>query len=174
MLCSTIIYPIQLSWICIYLKESIQGICKCLTYRFEDNIVWEPGLREVAFLKIWYSASEVFVHLPCPSSNLVYKSLESTLAQMLLPSMQADSPAQTLRCQLGSSNNQQTWCTESSPCGLCYQGSANSIPDLWWDLPICTRCLHQKLYTQQKYYTLSKKSSWILIKVQFSQKNASY
>ncbi len=31
------------------------------------------------FITIWYSASEVFVHLPCPSSNLVYRSLELTL-----------------------------------------------------------------------------------------------
>ncbi len=30
-------------------------------------------------ITVWYSASEVFVHLPCPSSNLVYRSLESTL-----------------------------------------------------------------------------------------------
>ncbi len=30
-------------------------------------------------ITVWYSASEVFVHLRCPSSNLVYRSLESTL-----------------------------------------------------------------------------------------------
>ncbi len=44
-------------------------------------------LGEVVFLKIWNQywlpsdtgATEVFVHLPCPSSNLVYRSLESTL-----------------------------------------------------------------------------------------------
>ncbi len=51
-------------------------------------LIWRYHcLGEVAFLKIWnqywlvwYSASEVFVHLPCPSSNLVYRALESTLA----------------------------------------------------------------------------------------------
>ncbi len=30
-------------------------------------------------ITVWYSVSEVFVHLPCPSSNLVYRSFESTL-----------------------------------------------------------------------------------------------
>ncbi len=53
--------------------ESIQEICKRPTYRFEDTIVWER----------WHFLIQgiirVFVHLPCPSSNLVYRSFESTL-----------------------------------------------------------------------------------------------
>ncbi len=30
-------------------------------------------------ITVWYSASGFFVHLPCPSSNLVYRFLESNL-----------------------------------------------------------------------------------------------
>ena len=64
------------------LLESIQGICKSPTYRFEDTIVWERCISEdlkSISITVWYSASEVFVHFPCPSSNLVYRSFESTL-----------------------------------------------------------------------------------------------
>ncbi len=65
--------------------ESIQGICKRPTYinlkipLFEKGSISED-LQSI-LITIWYSASEVFVHLPCPSSNLVYnRPLESTLA----------------------------------------------------------------------------------------------
>ncbi len=34
-------------------------------------------------ITVWYSSSEVFVHLPCPSSNLVSRSLESTLDKIV-------------------------------------------------------------------------------------------
>ncbi len=70
--------------------ESIQGIRKRPTYRFEDTIVWERflfisgGISEdlkSILITVWYSTSEVFVHLPCSSSNLVYRSLESTLSK---------------------------------------------------------------------------------------------
>ncbi len=33
-------------------------------------------------ITVRYSTSQVFVHIPCPSSNLVYRSLESTLVWM--------------------------------------------------------------------------------------------
>ncbi len=63
--------------------ESIQGIRKRPTHRFEDTIVWERWYfwrSEINIdYRLIYSASEVFVDLPCPSSNLVYRSLESTL-----------------------------------------------------------------------------------------------
>ncbi len=35
-------------------------------------------------ITVWYSASELFVHLPCPSSNLVYRFLELTLNELLV------------------------------------------------------------------------------------------
>ncbi len=67
------------AWFEIILLESIQGICKRPTYPFEDTIVWERWHFWRSEITVWYSASEVFVHLPCPSSNLVHRSLESTL-----------------------------------------------------------------------------------------------
>ncbi len=60
-------------------KESIQGIRKRPTYRFENTIVWERWHFWRSEINIDYSASKGFVHLPCPSSNFVYRSLESTL-----------------------------------------------------------------------------------------------
>ncbi len=67
----------------VLVLESIQWICKRPTYRFEDTIVWERWhfwRSEINIdYTVWYSASDVFVHLRCPSSNLVYRSLESTL-----------------------------------------------------------------------------------------------
>ncbi len=70
------------------MTESTQGIDKRPTHRFEDTIVWERCYFwrseiniDLIPYTVWYSASEVFVHLPCPSSNLVYNSLESTLVQ---------------------------------------------------------------------------------------------
>ncbi len=52
--------------------ESIQAIRKRPKYRFEDTIVWErwyfwrPEIN-IDYRLIQYSASEVFVYLPCPS-----------------------------------------------------------------------------------------------------------
>ncbi len=34
-------------------------------------------------ITVRYSISQFFAHLPCPSSNLVYRSLESTLHQLV-------------------------------------------------------------------------------------------
>ncbi len=63
--------------------ESIQGIRKCPTYRFEERGGISEDLKSI-LITVWYvSASDVFVHLPCPSSNLVYRSLESTLRCMI-------------------------------------------------------------------------------------------
>ena len=79
-------------------KISIQTCLKLHLYLFltdmqTSNIsIWRYHcLGEVAFLKIWnqyWSLSDtvhqrVFVHLPCPSSNLVHRSLESTLVNGL-------------------------------------------------------------------------------------------
>ena len=53
----------------------------CLTDMQTSNTsIWRYHyLGEVAFLKTWitlrYSTSQIFVHLPFPSSNLVYRSL---------------------------------------------------------------------------------------------------
>ncbi len=44
---------------------------------------WYFWRSEINIETVWYNASEVFVHLPCPSSNLVYRSLESTLRDIL-------------------------------------------------------------------------------------------
>ncbi len=66
------------------LLELIQGICKHPTYWFEHTTVWERWhfwRCQINIDYVWYSASEVFVHLSCPSSNLVYRSLKSTLRQ---------------------------------------------------------------------------------------------
>ncbi len=49
----------------------------------------EGGISEdlkSILITIWYSASEVFVHPLCPSSNFVYRSLESTLVSLLCDS----------------------------------------------------------------------------------------
>ena len=62
--------------------ESIQWICKRPTYRFEYTIVWERWHFWRSEINIDYRLIQCirgFVHLPCPSSNLVYRSLESTL-----------------------------------------------------------------------------------------------
>ena len=62
--------------------ESIQGICKCPTYRFEDTIVWERWHFWRSEINIDYHLIQCIrgfcSYLPCPSSNLVYRPLEST------------------------------------------------------------------------------------------------
>ncbi len=88
--CPQVLKKSNIFWkkIWMIMLESIQGICK----RTSNIQIWRYHcLREVVFLKIWNQywlpsdtvhrsrGSEVFVHLPCPSSKLVYRSLESTL-----------------------------------------------------------------------------------------------
>ncbi len=73
------------------LLESIQGIYKRPTYRFGDTIVWERWHFWRAEINIDYCLIQCirgFIHLPCPSSNLVYRSLELTLMQCKLFSIQ--------------------------------------------------------------------------------------
>ncbi len=60
---------------------------RTLTIKKVQHSIWRyhlgrGGISEdlkLILTTVWYSASEGFVHLPCPSSNLVYRSLESTL-----------------------------------------------------------------------------------------------
>ncbi len=62
--------------------ESIQGIRKRPTHRFEDNIVWERWhfwRSEINTDFCLIQCIRCFCSSPCPSSNLVYRSLESTL-----------------------------------------------------------------------------------------------
>ena len=63
--------------------ESIQRICKRPTYRFEDTIVWKRWHFWRSEINIGYRLIQCvcisgFCSSPCPSSNVVYRSLEST------------------------------------------------------------------------------------------------
>ena len=82
-------------------------------------------------ITVRYNASEVFVHLPCPSSNLVYRSLESTLRNvknLTLKANQSYLTIQTLVLQL----HPPCWSCQICPEYIEYVrvNSLNSIREL--------------------------------------------